>query len=67
MKRVSEDEGIPLWEVEARAKVVLDIMAHKSTLPVMRALGWFLRKIWKRIFQVIFIKHPSDPQGYPCR
>lgn len=31
-------------------------MAHTLKLPIVRALGWFLRKVFRRIYQGIHVE-----------
>jgi len=56
IKEVAASEGVQQAVIEKRAQAVLDRMAHTLTLKIVRAVGWFLRKVWRQIFQVIHVE-----------
>jgi len=55
IKKVAVQESVDESVINTRANSVLDRMAHTLRLPVVRALGWFLRKVWKRIYSGIHV------------
>eukprot|EP01132_Coremiostelium_polycephalum_P000607 gene607-755_t len=55
MEKVSSEEGILVSEVEKRANQVIDRMQSNLNVLVVRVLGWFLRKVWRKIYQGIHV------------
>eukprot|EP01114_Cavostelium_apophysatum_P016610 TRINITY_DN4768_c0_g1_i2.p1 TRINITY_DN4768_c0_g1~~TRINITY_DN4768_c0_g1_i2.p1 ORF type:complete len:1170 (+),score=311.65 TRINITY_DN4768_c0_g1_i2:168-3677(+) len=55
IKKVAEQEHVSEEVIHARAQAVIDRMGHNLRLPIVRAFGWFLRKVWKMIFQGIHV------------
>jgi len=55
IKKVAMQESVSEQDIIIRANSILDRMSHTLTLSIVRWLGWFLRKIWKRIYQGIHV------------
>eukprot|EP01117_Protostelium_nocturnum_P019428 TRINITY_DN8428_c0_g1_i3.p1 TRINITY_DN8428_c0_g1~~TRINITY_DN8428_c0_g1_i3.p1 ORF type:complete len:1163 (-),score=522.34 TRINITY_DN8428_c0_g1_i3:54-3542(-) len=49
-------EDISEAEASKRAEQVFDRMAHTMTLKIMRGLGFFLRKVFRRIYQGLHVE-----------
>ena len=51
----AEVEGMPVEDVEYRAKDILDVMAGSVNLGLMRTQGYFFRKFYRHMYQGIFV------------
>jgi len=56
IKVVAAEEGSSVAEIETRAHDVLDRMSHTMHLKIVRSVGWFLRKVWRRIYEGIHVE-----------
>eukprot|EP01116_Phalansterium_solitarium_P017321 TRINITY_DN4234_c0_g2_i1.p1 TRINITY_DN4234_c0_g2~~TRINITY_DN4234_c0_g2_i1.p1 ORF type:complete len:1163 (+),score=526.57 TRINITY_DN4234_c0_g2_i1:153-3641(+) len=55
IRNVAAAEKTTVAEIEKRAHADLDRMAHNLRLPIVRVLGWFLRKVFRRIYDGIHV------------
>ncbi|EGG23421.1 hypothetical protein DFA_05553 [Cavenderia fasciculata] len=55
MEKVSREEGVLVSEIERRASQVMDRMQSNLNVMVVRVLGWFLKKVWRKIYQGIHV------------
>ncbi|GAM27335.1 hypothetical protein SAMD00019534_105100 [Acytostelium subglobosum LB1] len=55
MEKVSREEGVLVSEIERRAAQIMDRMQSNLNIMVVRVLGWFLKKVWRKIYQGIHV------------
>eukprot|EP01133_Synstelium_polycarpum_P011532 gene11532-13458_t len=55
MEKVSREEGVLVSEIERRGNQVIDRMQSNLNVAVVRVLGWFLKKVWRKIYQGIHV------------
>ncbi|EGC36799.1 hypothetical protein DICPUDRAFT_54421 [Dictyostelium purpureum] len=55
MEKVSREEGVLVSEIEKRASQIMDRMQSNLNIMVVRVLGWFLKKVWRKIYQGIHV------------
>jgi len=55
IKKKAKDEGSTINQVEKQAAEILDRMSHNFNLQIVRMVGWFLRKTFKKIYEGIHI------------
>lgn len=53
IKREAEKEKLPVAQVEGSVRQMLDKMCGESSLPVISGMGWFFKKIWRRIYESV--------------
>jgi len=49
-------DNITMTESEKRAEQIFDRMGHTMTLKIVRGLGYFLRKVFRRIYSGIHVE-----------
>jgi len=55
MEKVSREEGVLVSEIEKRGNQIIDRMQSNLNVVVVRVLGWFLKKVWRKIYQGIHV------------
>ncbi|KAM9974507.1 hypothetical protein ACTFIW_007961 [Dictyostelium discoideum] len=55
MEKVSREEGVLVSEIEKRANQIMERMQSNLNVSVVRVLGWFLKKVWRKIYQGIHV------------
>jgi len=50
IQSVSTQKNIPLEAVEEQAKAIIDRMATRLHMPVVRTVAWFFRKVWRQMY-----------------
>ncbi|KYQ91002.1 hypothetical protein DLAC_07895 [Tieghemostelium lacteum] len=55
MEKVSKEEGVLVSHIEKRAIQIMDKMQSNLNIIVVRVLGWFLKKVWRKIYHGIHV------------
>ncbi|EFA75040.1 hypothetical protein PPL_11725 [Heterostelium album PN500] len=62
MEKVSREEGVLVSEIERRAAQIMDRMQSNLNIVVVRVIGWFLKKVWRKLYQGIHVDEKGIEQ-----
>lgn len=64
IQKIAEKESLTFAEVEDRALKIMDTMFANPKKPVVKLLGWFFRKIWRKMYHAIVVDDAEIEKVY---